>query len=67
VNHRYAKGHSALLEAAANGKLEIVKTLVAHGADSHMRTEVGKNALNFAQERGHNEVAKYLLELGLTS
>ena len=56
-----------LLEAAANGKLEIVKTLAAHGADLHMRTDDSKNALTFAQERGHNEVAKYLQELGLTS
>ena len=30
------------------------------------RTDDGKNAPAFAQERGHNEVAKYLLELGLT-
>jgi ankyrin repeat protein len=66
VNHRYAKGHSPVLEAATNGKLEILKSLVANGADLHARTDDGKNALTFAQERGHNEVAKYLLELGLT-
>ena len=28
VNHRYAQGHSPLLEAAANGRLDIVKTPV---------------------------------------
>jgi ankyrin repeat protein len=40
--------------------------LLAHGADLHARTDDGKNALAFAQERGRNEVAKYLLALGLT-
>ena len=56
-----------MLEAAANGKLEIVKMLVAHGADVQMRTEGGKNALDFVQERGHQEVADYLRGLGLTA
>ena len=60
VNYRYAKGHSPLLEAAANGRLDIVKTLVAHGADLHARTDDGKNAFDFAQERAHNEVAEFL-------
>jgi len=39
------KGHSPLLEAAANGRLDIVRKLAApvrlHGA-----TDAGKNALN---------------------
>jgi len=65
VNYRYGKGHSPLLEAAANGRLDMVKILVAHGADPHARTDDGKTALAFAQERRHNEVAKYLQELGL--
>jgi ankyrin repeat protein len=66
VNYRYAKGYSPLLTAAANGHLEIVKMLLAHGAGLHMRTDDGKDALRFAQERGHNQVAEYLRELGLT-
>ena len=49
-----------------NGKLEIVRMLVEHGADVRMRTDGGKNALNFAQERGHQEVADFLLGVGLT-
>jgi ankyrin repeat protein len=67
VNYRYAKGYSPLLTAAANGHLEIVKMLLAHGADLRARTDDGKRALTFAQERGDNQVAKYLQELGLTS
>jgi len=62
VNYRYAKGHSPLLEAAANGRLDIVRTLAAHGADLHARTDAGKNALNFAEERGYKELAVYLRE-----
>src|SRR5437016_2857132 len=57
-----AKGHSPLLEAAANGRLDIVRTLAAHGADLHARTDAGKNALNFAEERGYKELAVYLRE-----
>jgi ankyrin repeat protein len=67
VNYRYAQGHSPFLEAAANGDVEIVKLLVAHGADLHSRTDAGKSALDFAQEKGHQELADYLRSLGLTS
>ena len=67
VNYRYARGHSPFLEAAANGNLEIVKTFVAHGVDIFARTDDGKSALTFAQERGHKELAEYLCGLGLTS
>jgi uncharacterized protein len=67
VNYRYAKGYSPLLTAAAaNGHLEIVKTLLEHGAELHARTEDGKNALQFAEERGHKEVPNHLRGLGLT-
>ena len=51
----------------ANGHLEIVKMLVAHGADLDARTDDGKNALDFAAERKHEEVARYLGGLGLAS
>jgi uncharacterized protein len=67
VNYRYAKGHSPFLEAAANGNLDIVKTLLAHGADPHARTDEGKSALGFAEQAGHPELAAYLRELGLTA
>ena len=64
MNYRYAKGHSPLLEAAANGRIDIVRTLAAYGADLHARTDAGKNALNFAEERGHKEVTEFLLGQG---
>jgi len=60
VNYRYAKGHSPLLEAAANGNLDIVKILVAHGADTTAITDDGKTPIAFAQERNHPEVVAFL-------
>jgi ankyrin repeat protein len=67
VNYRYAKGHSPLLEAAANGSLDIVKILLAHGADPQAKTDEGKSALDFAEQAGHTELATYLRDLGLTA
>ena len=67
VNHRYAKGNTPLLTAAANGNLEIVMTLLANHADLHAQTDDGKNALHFAEARNHQEVAEYLRDLGLTA
>jgi len=67
VNYRYAKGYSPLLSAAANGHIEIVKALVANGAELHACTDDGKNALAFALERKHEDVANYLRGAGLTA
>ena len=49
-----------MLTAAANGHLEIVKTLMRHGADLHAKTNDGKTARNFAEGRGHAAVAEFL-------
>ncbi|HWY44736.1 MAG TPA: ankyrin repeat domain-containing protein [Candidatus Sulfotelmatobacter sp.] len=59
-NYRYANNYSPLLTAAANGHLEILKLLIAHGADLHAKTNDGKTALAFAEERKHGAVADYL-------
>ena len=53
-------GYSLLLTAAANGHLEIVKMLMRHGADLHAKTNDGKTARNFAEDRGHAAVAEFL-------
>jgi ankyrin repeat protein len=34
--------------------------LLASGADLHAKTNDGKTALSFAQERGHAEVTEFL-------
>ncbi len=59
-NYRYANNYSPLLNAAANGHLEILQLLIAHGADLHAKTNDGKTALAFAEERKHGAVADYL-------
>jgi ankyrin repeat protein len=58
-------GGTPLLSAVARGKLEMVKLLIGTGANIHATTmDIGKTALHFAAERGHEEVAAYLLENG---
>ena len=59
-NYRYANNYSPLLNAAANGHLEILQLLIAHSADLHAKTNDGKTALAFAEERKHGAVADYL-------
>ena len=66
VNYRYATGYTPLLTAAANGRLEIVRMLLDNGADLHAKTNDGKDALTFAEERKHKEVADFLKSRGLT-
>ncbi len=56
-NYRYSGNYSPLLTAAANGRLDIAKLLLAHGADLHDATSDGKSALDLARERNHPEVA----------
>ena len=61
VGARNRYGESALMLAAANGALELVKLLIAHGAEVNM---TGWNPLSYAAWRGRTEVVKYLLEKG---
>ena len=65
-NYRYASGYTPFLTAAANGHLDILKALLACGADLHAKTNDGKNALAYAEERNHKEVAAFLVRQGLT-
>src|SRR6266403_1957677 len=66
TKYRHATGYTPLLTAAANGHLEILKALLARGADLHAKSNDGKNALTYAEERGNKEVAAFLLQQGLT-
>ena len=53
-----------MLTAAANGHLEIVKMLLRHGADLHVKTNDGKTARSFAEDRGRAAVAEFLRSRG---
>lgn len=48
--------------AAGKGKLEVVKLLVAHGADPVMKDGKGRLAIEEAQESHHTDVVDYLLD-----
>lgn len=61
ANQHDDEGYSALHAAAENGYLEVVKLLVAHGADVTYHTEY--TALQLAKMAGHAQVVAYLAEL----
>ncbi|XP_068134225.1 ankyrin repeat and KH domain-containing protein 1-like isoform X2 [Hyperolius riggenbachi] len=53
-----------LMEAAQEGHLELVKYLLAAGANVHAKTATGDTALTYACENGHTDVADVLLQAG---
>lgn len=57
-------GVSALIFAANNGHLALVKELVEIGADIEDRSNNWRTPLIWASLWGHNEVVKYLLDIG---
>jgi len=55
---------SPLHQAAADGKLERVKSLVSAGADVNVRHIDRETPLHYAVRRGHKEIAEVLLDHG---
>ncbi|XP_036917823.1 ankyrin repeat and KH domain-containing protein 1 isoform X9 [Sturnira hondurensis] len=53
-----------LMEASQEGHLELVKYLLAAGANVHATTATGDTALAYACENGHTDVADVLLQAG---
>ncbi|WP_319268451.1 ankyrin repeat domain-containing protein [uncultured Draconibacterium sp.] len=51
---------TAAMMAAAEGQLEVLKTLVAYGADLDMVDIDGESSLDFAKSNGHSAVVEYL-------
>ena len=62
-NIQHIHGHTALIDAARNGNMAMVKTLVAAGADRFASLPDGQTALNVAQQSQQFEVAVYLAAL----
>lgn len=58
------RGQSALMWAVAEDHADIVKELIAHGADVQARTKSGFTVLMFAAQRGNVDVARMLLAAG---
>ena len=53
---------SALMHAAAEGHIEVVKTLLDYEADATLKDIDGDTAESFARQNGHNELADLLKE-----
>jgi ankyrin repeat protein len=51
---------TALLTAAANGHEELIRLLLARGADRHASLPDGRTAADLAREGGHEAVAAVL-------
>jgi ankyrin repeat protein len=54
------EGFTALMTAAAEGQVEIVRHLLDHGADRSLKDKDGDTALTFARQKGHAEVVELL-------
>lgn len=52
---------SALMYAAAEGQLEVVKILLKYQADPKLKDVDGDDAVTFARNNGHEQVAAYLI------
>jgi ankyrin repeat protein len=55
------KAEDDLINAAKNGDLALVKSLIAAGVDMNAKNNVGYTALIFASQQGHVEVVRALL------
>ena len=51
---------SALMNAAAEGQLEVVKLLLKYGADKDLKDIDGDTAESFASQKNHLEVSNFL-------
>ena len=51
---------TAVMMAASEGQLEVMKVLVNHGADLKMVDVDGESSLDFANSKGHTAVAAYI-------
>ncbi len=61
VDTVYDKGQTALLRAARDNKLSIVKSLLSAGADINKATPNGATPLYIASQKGYTEIVKLLV------
>lgn len=60
VNARQMGGYTPLHQAASAGKTVAVEMLLAAGADTSLRCDQGKTAADYAEAKGHTELAARL-------
>ena len=54
------EGFTALMMAAAEGQMDVVRVLVARGAKMDITDKDGDTAESFARQTGHSDVAGWL-------
>ena len=59
-----AEGYTCLMMSARNNHMELVKFLLAEGADIHARASDGETALSLAEKDGHKDMASFLMTSG---
>ena len=64
INARDQHGQTALMNAASDGQIEVVRLLADRGADLNHRAKYGLTAVMLAVVRGHTEVVRILVEAG---
>lgn len=60
VNAPQEKGFTPLHEAAATGKLDLLRILLSHGANPEQKTEDGKSALDLARDQKQDAIVDVL-------
>ena len=60
VNHHDCVGHTPLMAACQEGRLKLVQYLVEAKADISACSRNGMRVIDFAEKRGHHDVAKWL-------
>ncbi|KAH3837467.1 NAD-capped RNA hydrolase NUDT12-like isoform X2 [Dreissena polymorpha] len=60
LNERNERGWTALMFAARNGHLHVVRELVQHGCDTSVINSTGQTALDIALFWNHGDVARHL-------
>jgi ankyrin repeat protein len=56
------EGRTPLMEACQRGKMEMVKTLLKHGANIETKKKDGKTAIDIAAGKGYDEIVILLLD-----
>lgn len=57
VNERQSGGFTPLMAAAQNADTEVLRLLLAHGADPSLKDDEGRSAADHALTAGHTEIA----------
>jgi len=58
INKKDKNGNTALIWASQEGHIEIVKSLLANGANINEKDKYGNTALIWASQEGHIEIVK---------